>query len=241
MEQNAPRYSQATLVSRLKSQAQSEDPTKSSFLTSTSKTRSDRTQITKTATVRDSDFEDTQLLPRGIEIVRSGRWNVGGAYGHFGSETPLNAARSREFYRSIVRKALAGRADWDIDSSIFLPMDVDFITSVLTTYRIMRQEEALESDFKTYAIQKLFIGPYAVLEHNVARQLSAVRWAGYTIRILDSGKCRDEQGVTELLQWINEIHRWGLCEYALGCEEDIKQILNQASGNLRMSGTVEKV
>ncbi|KIX02676.1 uncharacterized protein Z518_08618 [Rhinocladiella mackenziei CBS 650.93] len=382
MEQKPPRYSQATPASRLKSQARSEDPTKSIFSTSTFKTGSSRTQIAGAATAHDSDFEDTQLLPRGVEITRGGCWRVGGAHGHFGSETPVDAAKSREFYQSIVQNALAGRADRDIDGSIFLPMDADFITSVYTTYRIMGEEEVLESEFKGYACENLFTGPYRLLGQNVARRLGAVRclemslkprenyagcmwhappllsdqppskpfgfdifadcqfwlcdkvlnpnyrrnagqvvlcksfgafcpyfsiefkaitgdqrvaanqvfaaglislfnryrlkvdafrhptleqlklvrhygstmvkdtwtvwlfepkitdggaWAGCTIRMLDNGRCRDELGVMSLLQWINEIHRWGLCEYALGCEEDIKQILNQGPGNLRIS------
>lgn len=61
-------------------------------------------------------------------------------------------------------------------------------------------------------------------------------WTGCKAIYLDGGNCRTEQGVRRLLQWINEIHRWGLCEYALGCEDDIKHILSRAPNNVRVSG-----
>lgn len=58
-------------------------------------------------------------------------------------------------------------------------------------------------------------------------------WAGCKVRNLDSGTCKTEEEVRELLSWINEIHRLGLCEYALGCGEDFKHILGRA--NIRVS------
>ncbi|KIX01471.1 uncharacterized protein Z518_09197 [Rhinocladiella mackenziei CBS 650.93] len=60
-------------------------------------------------------------------------------------------------------------------------------------------------------------------------------WAGCTIRMPEAGSCLDEGDIVGLLQRINEIHRWGLSEYALGCEEDIKQILSSGTNNLRIS------
>src|SRR2546423_7011287 len=41
-------------------------------------------------------------------------------------------------------------------------------------------------------------------------------WDGCRIRYLNSGTCSTQQGVRKLLSRINEVHRWGLCEYALG-------------------------
>ena len=61
-------------------------------------------------------------------------------------------------------------------------------------------------------------------------------WTGCKAIYLDGGNCRTEQGVRRLLQWINEIHRWGLCEYALECEDDIKHILSRAPNNVRVLG-----
>jgi len=60
-------------------------------------------------------------------------------------------------------------------------------------------------------------------------------WAGCKIRAIDGGACDSIEGVCGLLSWINEIHRWGLCEYALGCEEDIKQVLSKAPINMKVS------
>ena len=52
-------------------------------------------------------------------------------------------------------------------------------------------------------------------------------WAGCKVKNLDSGTCKTEDGVRGLLSWINETHRWGLCEYASDCEDDIKRILSR--------------
>ncbi|KIX06675.1 uncharacterized protein Z518_04651 [Rhinocladiella mackenziei CBS 650.93] len=381
VEKNTPRYTRQTLASQSRNQAQSNVTPKSTLPTSVSKSSTPRTEVPKTATVRDADFKHTQLFPRGLEIS-SERPSLGGAHTHFGSKTPPNAAKSCEFYRCIVQEALAGRADRDIDDSIFLPMDTKFVTSVLTAYGRMGKAGVSEAEFQGYACQKLFIGPYAVLEDDVERQLGAVRcvevplkpresrnrlmwgeppmiskqpplkpfsfdtyadcqfwlsdkiinpeyrldvkhivhmkelgtfcpyfsiefkattcdrqvadnqvlvdglaslfnryqlkvdafphpapeqfklvrhygltmekdswtvwlfqpkivkkttWAGCRVRILGTGSCETNREVLALLEWINEIHRWGLCEYALGCEEDIKQILSKDSSNLRIS------
>ena len=337
------------------------------------------------ATVCDVDFEETQLIPRGAEIHREENLHLGvvtGAHAYFGSDTPSNPSQSREFYLSVVQNALAGRAERDIDDSIFLSMDANFVKSVQRAYRRLGEARASESEFKAYACQALFIRQYDVLTEDVERQLCAVRllemslkpcesdvlrmwrappllssnqppskffgfdiypdcqfwlsdkilnadyrrhasrvvhcktwgtfcpyfsiefkattvgrrvvgnqvvaaglislfnryqlkldaypqvvpeqfklvrhygltmekevwavwffepkivngaWAGCIIRAIDAGTCLAEGGVVGLLQWINEIHRWGLCEYALGCEEDIKQILSRGSTNLRIS------
>ena len=374
---NTPRSSEDTGVN--------ETPA-SAFSTTISKTGTGGTQSAKMATVRDVDFEVTQLIPRGVEIHRE--WNlqmgiVAGAHAYFGSDTPSNQAQSREFYLSVVQEALAGRAERNIDDSIFLSMDASFVMSVQRAYRRMGEEEVSEPEFKAYACQNLFIRQYAVLTEEVERQLCAVRlveislkpresthlrmwrappllssdqppskffgfdiysdcqfwlsdkilnadyrryarrivhckswgtfcpylsiefkataddrlvvvnqvaaaglislfnryqlkldaypqpapeqfnlvrhygltmekelwavwlfepkiakvngaWAGCTMRVLGAGSLIKGE-VVELLEWINEIHRWGLCEYALGCEEDIKQILSRGSTNLRIS------
>jgi hypothetical protein len=60
-------------------------------------------------------------------------------------------------------------------------------------------------------------------------------WVGCRMRKLDCGTCMAEKEVDGLLSWINEIHRWGLCEYVLGCEDDIKQILSRAPIKMRIS------
>jgi hypothetical protein len=60
-------------------------------------------------------------------------------------------------------------------------------------------------------------------------------WTTCKAMFLDSGTCRSEQGVRWLLPWINEVHRWGLCEYALECEDDIKHILREDAPDMDMS------
>ena len=119
-----------------------------------------------------------QLIPGGIEIIRMVDLSLGsmaGAYAYFGSEPPSNPAKSQECYRSIVQKSLAGRVEQDIDDSIFLPMDIDFVQSVHTAYRSLREAGLPESEFKIYALQDLFIGQYVLLVNDARRQLCAVR------------------------------------------------------------------
>ncbi|KIX07687.1 uncharacterized protein Z518_02341 [Rhinocladiella mackenziei CBS 650.93] len=392
MAPKTPSYARQTRSSNLKSRNPSNTPgqteetvtnkTSDIFSTPISNKDTVRKQTAKNATVRDVDFEETQLIPRGVEILNPHQSIVTGAHAYFGSDTPPDPAQSREFYLSVVQTALAGRAERDIDSSIFLPTDANFIKSVRRAYRRMGDEYVSEAEFKVFAWQNLFIGQHVVLMDDTERQLCAVRlveislkpcesyngpmwfappllssnqpppepfgfdispdsqfwlsskiinadyrryiksavhckpwstfcpylsiefkattddrrvvrnqmaaaglislfnryqlkldaniqltpeqlrlvrhygltmekevwtvwlfdpkihngaWAGCTIRRLEAGTCLDEGDIVGLLQWINEIHRWGLCEYALGCEDDIKQILSTGTTNLRIS------
>ena len=359
-----------------------------SATTAPSTTSSGRRQSVKNATVRDADFEDTQLAPRGINIERQQDIGLGasaGAYAYFASDPPPDLAQSREFYKSKVQHSLAGKVDRDIDDSIFLPVDDDFVQSVQRAYCSLGEAKLPESEYKAYACQDLFVGQYVLLAKDTTRQLCAVRsvewslkpepksvvyawhtppivppdhpplkpfnfdiepdcqfwlcdkilnadyrqninivvhskplgafcpyfsiefkartddqwvvlnqvaaagsaslynryqlklnayprpthkqwelvrhfgltmerenwkmwlfepkieeeasWAGCNIRNICSGTCTSEQGVRKLLSWINEVHRWGLCEYAPGCEDDIKHvILSKDPNKPRMSG-----
>ena len=388
----APQYSLPTMSSRLRNEANpsSKDTATSEIQTSSSVTQSSTTQTSqsqgaKNPTVRHKDFEETQLIPRGIEICKQRDLSLGavaGAHAYFGSETPPDLSRSRDFYKSIVEESLAGRNERDINDSIFLPLDADFIRSVHTAYRSLVEAGLPEPEFQAYACEKLFVGQYVLLASDATRQLCAVRsvqwslkpsifdarqwhtppllspnnppakpfdfdiypdcqfwlcdkilnaeyrdsishvvhckalgtfcpyfsiefkattdntrtvvnqvtaagsvslfnryqlkldahsqptleqlksvlhfgltmeketwtvwlfepkianeaWAGCKIQNLDGGTCKTEQGVRRLLSWINEIHRWGLCKYALGCEDDIKRIVDRAPNNVRCQG-----
>jgi hypothetical protein len=195
MAPKPPPYLRPTKSSQLRSKARldkqsrspedtatNEDPA-GSFTAPTSTTASTRERTVKNATVRDADFEDTQLIPRGIEIYRTADLSlgsVGGAHAYFGSETPSNPAR--EFYRSIVQKSLAGRVERDIDDGIFLSMDADFVQSVHTAYRCLGEGKVPEPEFKLYACQHLFIWQYALLANDARRQLCAIRSAEWPLK-----------------------------------------------------------
>jgi hypothetical protein len=144
-------------------------------------------QSVKGATVRDVDFEDSQLTPRGINIERQGDISLAasaGAYAYFNSNPPPELVRSREFYRSKVEHSLAGRrAGRDIDTTIFLPMHDEFVRSVQRAYRSMGEEELPESEYKLYACHDLFIGQYKFLTSDTTtRQLCAVRSAEWSLK-----------------------------------------------------------
>ncbi|KAI1161586.1 hypothetical protein F5B18DRAFT_627448 [Nemania serpens] len=55
--------------------------------------------------------------------------------------------------------------------------------------------------------------------------LKGSQWDGCTITRLFGADCTDEFGVRQLIDWINEIHRWGLSEYGPRCEGDMRAIL----------------
>jgi hypothetical protein len=67
--------------------------------------------------------------------------------------------------------------------------------------------------------------------------LSDGRWDGCTMTRLTGADCTDEYGVRELMEWINEIHRWGILEHGSACEKDIKTILK--IGGVRTSDVHE--
>jgi hypothetical protein len=154
-------------------------------VTEISTTRTSKSESDKNATARDVGFEDTQLIPRGIEIQKARDPSMGylaGAHAYFGSKIPPDPAESREFYRGTVQEIFAGRVEKDIDGSIFLSVHDDFIQSVHTAYRSLVEAELPESEFKTYACQNLFIGQYGLLASDARRQLCAVRSVGWSLK-----------------------------------------------------------
>ncbi|KAH9827773.1 hypothetical protein Tdes44962_MAKER09620 [Teratosphaeria destructans] len=50
-------------------------------------------------------------------------------------------------------------------------------------------------------------------------------WQGCTMSRLTHGDCTTERGVVRLVQWVNEIHRWGLGKHATGVEIHVKMLL----------------
>jgi len=155
-------------------------PTAPSYATSSTQTP----KTVKNATVHDADFEETQLKPRGIEIVTL--WDPAlnsstGTYAYFNSQEPPDSAQSREFYRSLVEESLKGRVEPDIDDSLFLPMDAGFVQSVLTGHHSLGQEGLPEPEFKLFAFQKLFIGHH-ILAKGAGRQLRAVRSVEWSLK-----------------------------------------------------------
>ncbi|KAK5110951.1 hypothetical protein LTR62_005489 [Meristemomyces frigidus] len=51
-------------------------------------------------------------------------------------------------------------------------------------------------------------------------------WNGCCMGFLDGGDCTHASHVIRLMDWINEIHRWGLTVHARACEMDVKRLLN---------------
>ncbi|KAI0100044.1 hypothetical protein GGR51DRAFT_533652 [Nemania sp. FL0031] len=51
------------------------------------------------------------------------------------------------------------------------------------------------------------------------------QWNGCTMTSLLAADCIDEYAVEALIDWVNEIHRWGLSKHGPSCERDVKSIL----------------
>ncbi|KIX01470.1 uncharacterized protein Z518_09196 [Rhinocladiella mackenziei CBS 650.93] len=98
MAPKTPSYARQTRSSNLKSRNPSNTPgqieetvtneTSNIFSTPISNKDSLRKQTVKNATVRDVDFEETQLIPRGVEMLHSHQNIVIGAHAYFDSDTP---------------------------------------------------------------------------------------------------------------------------------------------------------
>lgn len=58
------------------------------------------------------------------------------------------------------------------------------------------------------------------------------QWHGCTMTRLAGADCTDVYGVRELVDWINEIHRWGVTAHGPSCERDVETVL-------RVSGVQE--
>jgi hypothetical protein len=50
---------------------------------------------------------------------------------------------------------------------------------------------------------------------------------------LVQGTCESCEGVRWFVNWISEIHRWGLTVHGPSCERDIKYCINSSSGGVR--------
>jgi hypothetical protein len=62
---------------------------------------------------------------------------------------------------------------------------------------------------------------------------SAWDWAGCDASELWESNCATPQGVGDLVDWINGIHRWGLERHGQSCQDDIKVILSQCGPGVK--------
>lgn len=60
-------------------------------------------------------------------------------------------------------------------------------------------------------------------------------WAGCEMKVIGYGHCNESYDVREFIDWINEIHYWGLTVHGPGCQDDAKYILRQTSKGIRPS------
>jgi hypothetical protein len=64
--------------------------------------------------------------------------------------------------------------------------------------------------------------------------LKAAGSAVACIACLVQNDCESREGVSWFVNWINEIHRWGLTVHGPSCERDIKYCINSTPGAVGM-------
>ena len=60
-------------------------------------------------------------------------------------------------------------------------------------------------------------------------------WAGCELVRVQHGYCTDLSSVRELIDWLNEIHCWGLTVHGPRCEKDIKRCIGVQESGIRVS------
>jgi hypothetical protein len=64
-------------------------------------------------------------------------------------------------------------------------------------------------------------------------------WIGCRMYRLAQHTCNSSEGVSRFVNWVNEIHRWGLTVHGPSCERDIKYCINSTPGAVRTSLGIE--
>lgn len=63
-------------------------------------------------------------------------------------------------------------------------------------------------------------------------------WQGCEMSNISRGKLIGEVEVEDFIEWVNEIHHWGLTVYGKGCEEDVKGCIDYGPSGVRTSSAV---
>ena len=61
------------------------------------------------------------------------------------------------------------------------------------------------------------------------------KWAGCKMIKVHKDACTYVEGVEHFVDWVNEIHWWGLTVHGPACEEDVKYCIRKASPGIRTS------
>lgn len=61
------------------------------------------------------------------------------------------------------------------------------------------------------------------------------QWVGCRMQSVCIGNCRLADGVRDLIDWINEIHFWGLTVHGPACQDDVKTCIRALNGGYRVS------
>jgi len=67
-------------------------------------------------------------------------------------------------------------------------------------------------------------------------------WQGCRMKLLSAGSCANHTSdVLNLVDWLNEIHRWGISVHGPECEKDVKVLIHASEGGPRTSLSTEEI
>ena len=85
------------------------------------------------------------------------------------------------------------------------------------------------SEYQFWCIQPV------VLEQDITADWT---WCGCKMSNVSRGKLLGEVEVEDFIDWVNEIHRWGLTVYGQACEADVKACIDHGPSGVRTSSAV---
>ncbi|KAL9123904.1 MAG: hypothetical protein Q9217_006711 [Psora testacea] len=66
------------------------------------------------------------------------------------------------------------------------------------------------------------------------------KWNGCDMAMIFVASMTSEQGVKSFVNWINEIHRWGLTSHIESCEKDVRSIAKKHNYRVSLEGVTKK-
>jgi hypothetical protein len=66
-------------------------------------------------------------------------------------------------------------------------------------------------------------------------------WRGCKMENVSRGTLQGEVEVEDFIDWVNEIHRWGLTVYGKACEADVKGCIDRGPSGIRISSAIAAI
>ena len=133
----------------------------------------------------------------------------------------------------------------DLDAEVVVKNQVAAASSLALYNRFRLREQRLELTQKTWTKEDLImdIRHYGLTMQGsqyevwcITPTLSDInRWVGCEMKLIGYGHCDDRYDVRGFINWINEIHYWGLTVHGPSCQNDAKYMLGKMCKGIRPS------